>query len=59
VRQTTVNVGHALQTAFREIEKANQQLLYGIFGDAPWTNKEKLPDALLINLIEHFSQYNL
>ena len=59
VRQKTVNVGKALQNAFREIEKANPDLLYGIFGDAPWTNKEKLPDSLLINLIEHFSQYNL
>ncbi|XVJ66868.1 MAG: SAM-dependent DNA methyltransferase [Lacibacter sp.] len=59
VRQITTNVGKALQSAFREIEKANQHLLYGIFGDAPWTNKEKLPDSLLINLIEHFSQYNL
>ena len=59
VRNTTVNVGKAIQTAFREIEKANQHLLYGIFGDAPWTNKEKLPDSLLTNLIEHFSQYEL
>ncbi len=59
VRQVTLNVGNALQTAFREIEKANPQQLYGILGDAPWTNKEKLPDSLLINLIEHFSQYNL
>lgn len=59
VRNTTTNVGKALQKAFRDIEKANQQLLYGIFGDAAWTNKEKLPDSLLTNLIEHFSQYNL
>lgn len=59
VRAVTVNVGQALQTAFRSIEKANPDLLYGIFGDAPWTNKEKLPDSLLINLIEHFSQYKL
>lgn len=59
VRNTTVNVGKALQKAFRDIEKSNQQLLYGIFGDAAWTNKEKLPDSLLTNLIEHFSQYNL
>ncbi|MGA3013959.1 MAG: class I SAM-dependent DNA methyltransferase [Bacteroidales bacterium] len=59
VRQVTVNVGNALQTAFREIEKSNPDKLYGIFGDAPWTNKEKLPDSLLINLIEHFSSYNL
>jgi len=59
VRRKTTNIGKALQHAFREIEKANPDLLYGIFGDAPWTNKEKLTDALLINLIEHFSQYNL
>jgi len=58
VREVTVNVGKALQNAFREIEKANPEMLYGIFGDAQWTNKEKLPDSLLINLIEHFSQYN-
>ena len=59
VREVTTNVGQALQYAFREIEKANQKFLYGIFGDAQWTNKEKLSDELLINLIEHFSQYNL
>src|SRR3954462_9284928 len=28
VRNTTVNVGKALQKAFRDIEKGNQQLLY-------------------------------
>ena len=27
------------------IEKANPETLYGIFGNAPWTNKDKLPDA--------------
>jgi type I restriction enzyme M protein len=59
VRQVTTNVGKSIQTSFREIEKVNQHLLYGIFGDAPWTNKDKLPDELLINLVEHFSQYEL
>jgi len=59
VREVTTNVGQALQYAFREIEKANQKFLYGIFGDAQWTNKERLSDELLINLIEHFSQHNL
>lgn len=59
VRQVSTNVGEALQAAFRGIETANPRQLFGIFGDAPWTNKEKLPDALLINLIEHFSQYTL
>ena len=59
VRETTTNVGQALEQAFRGIEQANQELLYGIFGDAQWSNKNKLSDRLLIDLIEHFSQYNL
>lgn len=39
----------------RGIEKVNTETLYGIFGDAAWTNKERLTDALLRDLIEHFS----
>ena len=48
-------MGQALQKAMRGIETANPDTLYGIFGDAAWTNKERLPDALLRDLIEHFS----
>lgn len=59
VRETTTNVGMALQNAMREIEKANPDTLYGIFGDASWTNKERLSDETLINLIEHFSKHKL
>lgn len=59
VRETTTNMGMAIQNAMREIEKANPDTLYGIFGDASWTNKDRLSDATLINLIEHFSQYKL
>lgn len=59
VRETTSNVGQAIQTALRGIEQANQESLYGIFGDAQWSNKNKLSDRLLIDLIEHFSQYRL
>lgn len=55
VRETPVNVGTALQNAMRGIEAANQKHLYGVFGDAQWTNKDRLPDALLKDLIEHFS----
>ena len=33
--------------------------LDGIFGDAPWTNKERLPDHTLKNLLEHFSKQSL
>lgn len=59
VRETTSNVGQAIEKALRGIEQANQEYLYGIFGDAQWSNKNKLTDSLLINLIEHFSQYTL
>jgi len=55
VRQTPKNVGMAIQTALRQLEAANPDLLAGIFGDAPWTNRERLPDETLKNLIEHFS----
>ena len=59
VRETSTNIGLAIEKALRGIEQANQEFLYGIFGDAKWSNKNKLSDALLVNLIEHFSQYTL
>ena len=59
VREVTTNIGLALQNAMRAIEQANPDTLYGIFGDASWTNKERLSDAMLINLIEHYSQHKL
>lgn len=55
VRVRTENVGQALVTAFRAIENANPDTLYGIFGNAAWTNKQKLPDSKINDLIEHFS----
>jgi type I restriction enzyme M protein len=59
VRETTTNVGLAIEKALRGIEQANQEFLYGIFGDTQWSNKNKLSDRLLTDLIEHFSQYSL
>jgi type I restriction enzyme M protein len=59
VREVTINVGSAIKGAFSQIEKANPNALSGIFGDASWTNKDKLSDALLNRLMEHYSQYNL
>lgn len=55
VQKTAVNVGKALQHAFQCIEVANPKTLSGIFGDAPWTNKERLSDELLRDLVNHFS----
>ena len=59
VQEHTENVGQALSRALREIEKANQRTLYGIFGDAQWTNKDRLSDALLCDLVDHFSRLPL
>ena len=57
-RSTTTNVGSAIAKAMREIERENPRL-YGVFGDAPWTNKERLPDSTLRDLVEHYSQVTL
>lgn len=59
IREVTVNVGKALQDATRKIEKANDDRLFGIFGDASWTNKDRLSDETLTDLLEHFSGQTL
>lgn len=59
VRAVTTNVGQALQAAMRAIEQANPDKLYGVFGDAQWTNKERLSDETLRDLVEHFSEQTL
>lgn len=54
----TKDIGQALKESFRGIELANPKL-HGIFGDASWTNKERLSDELLITLLDHFNKVNL
>lgn len=58
IRNTSENVGTAIIEAFHKIEVANP-VLKGIFGDGAWTNKRRLPDRLLKDLIEHFSTKTL
>jgi len=52
-------VGKHLQNALRKIEKTNFEQLHDIFGDAQWTNKKRLSDEKLLDLIEHFSKMDL
>jgi type I restriction enzyme M protein len=59
VRETSENVGVAIVDAFRAIERANIEKLQGVFGDGAWTNKQRLTDELLKDLIEHFSTLTL
>jgi len=59
VRGVSKNVGKAIRDAMHGIEAANPGRFDGIFGDASWTNKERLPDDLLKDLLEHFSALSL
>jgi len=59
LRARAENIGQAITHAMREIETANPGTLYGIFGDVQWTNRERLSDRLLADLIDHFSRMDL
>lgn len=59
VREKSTDIGQALTAAMRAIEAANPDKLTGVFGNAQWTNKERLPDRTLADLIEHFSTQEL
>ena len=58
VRMVSQDVGKAIIKAMTGIEKANPDTLSGVFSsfdDATWTDKNKLTDERLKNLIEHMS----
>ncbi|WP_431810739.1 N-6 DNA methylase [Lysinibacillus capsici] len=59
VREASENVGVAIVKAMNGIESANPDTLSGVFSsfdDANWTDKTKLSDERLKNLIEHMSK---
>jgi type I restriction enzyme M protein len=59
VRETPVSLGAALSHAMREIERANPDTLYRVFGAADWGNREILTDEVLKDLIEGLSEVSL
>lgn len=59
VRQLSSDIGAGIINAFQKLQAANGDRLTGVFGDASWTNKSRLPDKLLKDLIEHFSSKTL
>lgn len=59
LRKKTKNIGESLQKSLRSIEKSNPATLYGVFGDTNWSNKEKITDELMTDLVEHFSKVTL
>lgn len=58
VRNASENIGIAIVNAMSGIERANPETLSGVFSsfdDANWTDKTKLSDSRLKDLIEHMS----
>lgn len=58
VRNVSKDVGIAIVNAMSGIERANPETLSGVFSsfdDADWTDKNKLSDERLKDLIEHMS----
>ena len=59
VREKSENVGSAIVNAMVGIERANPDTLFGVFSsfdDANWTDKSKLSDERLKDLVEHMSR---
>lgn len=58
VRNKSVDVGAAIVNAMNGIERSNPDALSGVFSsfdDASWTDKTKLTDERLKNLVEYLS----
>ena len=58
IRSKSTNIGKAINDAMSGIEKANPETLGGLFSsfdDATWTDKDKLSDERLKDLVEHMS----
>lgn len=59
IANTAVNLGAKITKAFGRIEQANPKQLNGIFGDAVWSNEDRLPQSALISLIKAFNEITL
>ena len=59
VAATTVNVGRKLRLTLGRIEQANPTTLAGVFGNVDWADRERLPEANLVNHLNAFSPLTL
>ena len=59
VTGAVVNLGAEIAKTFQRIEKANPRSLAGVFGDASWGNKERIPESALLGLIQAFNKIRL
>ncbi|MFC7061039.1 type I restriction-modification system subunit M [Halobacillus seohaensis] len=58
IQSQTQDIGSAINKAFEALEEENQSL-EGVLASIDFNDKEKLPDKLLLQLIQHFSSLNL
>ena len=58
LRELSSEIGEKIRNSMQAMERENEILL-GIFGDANWTNRERMPDRLLKDLIDHISSESL
>ncbi len=59
VTVAVTNLGAEIGKTFRRIEKANPRSLARVFGDAPWADKDRIPEAALLSLISAFNEVDL
>ena len=58
LRTIAVNVGEAINKAFETLEEHNSRL-EGVLVSIDFNNKDRLPDHVLLRLLEHFSRVQL
>ncbi|WP_427036592.1 type I restriction-modification system subunit M [Cytobacillus pseudoceanisediminis] len=58
IRSKTQDIGDAINKAFEKLEEENVSL-QGVLANIDFNDKEKLPDNLLLQLIQHFSKIGL
>lgn len=59
VTTSVANLGDKIAKTFQRIEKANPRKLVGVFGDASWGNKDRIPEPALHGLIKAFNDIRL
>jgi type I restriction enzyme M protein len=58
IQATTQDIGDAINKAFEALEEENPSL-QGVLANIDFNDKEKLPDKLLLQLVQHFTALNL
>lgn len=58
LRSLSTNIGEAINVAFEALEEQNRQL-EGVLVSIDFNNEERLPDQVLLRLLEHFGRIAL